>query len=136
MIKYIIVFFCAISVTGIAQDKTVSREEMSQKLINCQNSIAAIDYKISQIKMRMTTLPSDSTQSLEQQYFLNERIEQLEEEKISLERVQYSIQDFLKLPSELDKSPIIISKSEFEKYPVENQQQILAHPEKYTVEQN
>lgn len=134
MIKSLIVIFCAISISGYSQEKIVSAEEMSQKLINCQNSIATINEKISHIKTRIAAGPVD--QSNESPQFLNEILSQLEQEKLSLERIQFSLQAYLKLPStNTSTHPIVISKSDFEKYPPENQQLILANPEKYTVEQ-
>ena len=135
MIKYITIIFCLASISCYAQEKNVSTEEMKLKLIECQNSIATINDKISQIERRLSTIPDDQPNSTENRFYLNERLAQLGDQKLSLNKIQHSLQAYLGLPSgEINNRPVIISKSDFEKYPLENQQQILAHPEKYVVE--
>ncbi len=135
--RFIFLLFTFISTVSFSQEKSTSKEEMNAKLVVCENSIALIDDKILTIKNRIALQPETSSNNAENQIYINQRIEQLEQEKAQLIDVRNSLLHFLVLSdSKYEARVITISKEEFAKYPKEKQAQILAFPTRYNVLKN
>jgi hypothetical protein len=135
--RFIFLLFTFISTVSFSQEKSTSKEEMNTKLVVCENSIALIDDKILTIKNRIALQPETSSNNAENQIYINQRIEQLEQEKAQLIDVRNSLLHFLVLSdSKYEARVITISKEEFAKYPKEKQAQILAFPTRYNVLKN
>jgi hypothetical protein len=110
---------------------------METKLVACENSISSVDEKISIVKNRVALQPETSSNRAENEMYINQRIEQLEQEKAQLIDVRNSLLHYLNLSdSKYEARIITISKEEFAKYPKEKQAQILAFPTRYSVLKN
>jgi hypothetical protein len=137
MRKFIFLLFTCISISSFSQEKSTSKEEMNAKLVACENSISSVDEKILIVKNRVALQPEASSNRAENEMYINQRIEQLEQEKAQLIDVRNSLLHFLDLSdSKYEALVITISKEEFAKYPKEKQAQILAFPTRYDVRKN
>lgn len=136
MTNSLLIIFTAFSFTVFSQGKVISKEEMTLNLQECQYSIDSINEKISKINSRVLSKPEDQ-QTLTSNYHLNERLNELEVEKEKFEKIKFSIVGYLsKTDEKTIYKPIVISRSDFEKYPIENQKVILENPDKYIIEEN
>lgn len=137
MRKFIFLLFTCISISAFSQEKSTSKKEMETKLVACENSISSVDEKISIVKNRVALQPETSSNRAENEMYINQRIEQLEQEKAQLIDVRNSLLHYLNLSdSKYEARIITISKEEFAKYPKEKQAQILAFPTRYSVLKN
>jgi len=110
---------------------------MEIKLVACENSISSVDEKITIVKNRVALQPETSSNRAENEMYINQRIEQLEQEKALLIDVRNSLLHYLNLSdSKYEARIITISKEEFAKYTKEKQAQILAFPTRYSVLKN
>lgn len=137
MRKFIFLLFTCISISAFSQEKSTSKKEMETKLVACENSISSVDEKISIVKNRVALQPETSSNRAENEMYINQRIEQLEQEKAQLIDVRNSLLHYLNLSdSKYEARIITISKEEFAKYSKEKQAQILAFPTRYSVLKN
>jgi hypothetical protein len=137
MRKFIFLLFTGISISAFSQEKSTSKKEMETKLVACENSISSVDEKISIVKNRVALQPETSSNRAENEMYINQRIEQLEQEKAQLIDVRNSLLHYLNLSdSKYEARIITISKEEFAKYSKEKQAQILAFPTRYSVLKN
>lgn len=137
MRKFIFLLFTCISTFSFSQEKSASKGEMETKLVACENSISLVDEKITIIKNRVALQSETSSNSAENQIYVNQRIHQLEQEKAQLIDVRNSLLHYLnRSDSKYEVRIITISKEEFAKYSKEKQAQILAFPERYRVLKN
>ena len=137
MRKFIFLLFTCISISAFSQEKSKSKKEMETKLVACENSISLVDEKISIVKNRVALQPETSSNRAENEMYINQRIEQLEQEKAQLIDVRNSLLHYLNLSdSKYEARIITISKEEFAKYSKEKQAQILAFPTRYSVLKN
>lgn len=137
MRKFIFLLFTCISISAFSQEKSTSKKEMETKLVACENSISSVDEKISIVKNRVALQPETSSNRTENEMYINQRIEQLEQEKAQLIDIRNSLLHYLNLSdSKYEARIITISKDEFAKYSKEKQAQILAFPTRYSVLKN
>ena len=137
MRKFIFLLFTCISISSFSQEKSTSKKEMETKLVACENSISSVDEKISIVKNRVALQPETSSNRAENEMYINQRIEQLEQEKAQLIDVRNSLLHYLNLSdSKYEARIITISKEEFAKYPKEKQERILSFPTRYSVLKN
>lgn len=137
MRKFIFLLFTCISISSFSQEKSTSKKEMETKLVACENSIFSVDEKISIVKNRVALQPETSSNRAKNQMYINQRIEQLEQEKAQLIDVRNSLLHYLNLSdSKYEARIITISKEEFAKYPKEKQERILSFPTRYSVLKN
>ena len=137
MRKFIFLLFTCISISAFSQEKSTSKKEMETKLVACENSIFSVDEKISIVKNRVALQPETSSNRAENEMYINQRIEQLEQEKAQLIDVRNSLLHYLNLSdSKYEARIITISKEEFAKYPKEKQERILSFPTRYSVLKN
>lgn len=137
MRKFIFLLFTCISIFSFSQEKSTLKKEMETKLVACENSLSSVDEKITIVKNRVALQTETSSNSAENQMYISQRIEQLEQEKAQLIDVRNSLLNYLNLSdSKYEARIITISEEEFAKYPKEKQAQILAFPERYSVLKN
>jgi hypothetical protein len=133
MKKVLTLIICLISVISFSQEKEVNNEHMKMKLAEVQLMITSIDNKINTIEYRVG--PSSDPETIANAEI---SLAELRKEKSRLEKIQYSTEHYLNEgnTSTQGKDLIIISKEDFERYPKEHQDRILAHPERYQIENN
>jgi len=128
MKKTLSLFLCCIAFIGFSQEKQIDIAAMTLQLSEVQANISSIEIKIESINDRLQALPEGEVAP-----HITETLETLEREKIALEKRAFSIKSVIENPK-YNNSIIIISKADFEKYSKEKQEEILAHPEQYKIE--
>tara|TARA_B110000285_G_scaffold103323_1_gene117588 strand:+ start:526 stop:921 length:396 start_codon:yes stop_codon:yes gene_type:complete len=122
-------FICGLSVFSFSQDKKDNVDKSKKDLVEVRLSLQKVDDKIQVINDRVD-FSKETPTSLSAQ----NAIDDLNKEKQRLQKIEFSIQSHLSAENKqkaTDKK--FISKSDFDKLPKQNQEQILAHPERYQV---
>ncbi len=129
--------FVLLLITGassvFAQDKVVSQQEWQLKLDAVNENIDGIDQLTTAINQRIEGIPPeniDPTVTVRLNDLQIQR-DQYAREKISIQAMIHSVQNF-SAPVEITEIP----ESTFLSLPLQNQEQILAHPERYKVIQS
>ena len=118
-----------VSFSSLSQEKDIDKNEVRYRLTSTQMKIDKIDEKLIMANQRIASLPEGS--EVDPSVFKG--LEDLKKERQKLSDVAYSLEMYLKGNSDVSSEVRIITKEEFDKYPEENQQQILARPERYLV---
>ncbi|MDX2359746.1 MAG: hypothetical protein QNK23_02990 [Crocinitomicaceae bacterium] len=117
-----------LSFSSFSQEKKVNNAEMQERLTAVQLEIEQIDSKTASINQRIAGLPENE---VDQSVYTI--LGDFDRRKQDLIKVAYSLNMQLSGNSPISPEIIVITKEEFDKYPESNQQQILAHPERYQV---
>ena len=121
-------FICSLSVFGFSQEKLDNIEKSKKDLIEVRASISKVDLEIAIVKGRVDLSAETTTAASAQN-----AIDELKKEKERLQKIEFSILSHLDKNNTQTTEKIIILKSDFDKLPAQNQEQILAHPERYQV---
>ena len=128
MKKTLSLLLCCIAFVGISQEKQIDVAAMTLQLSEVHANISDIDIKIEAINNRLETNPEEEVAP-----HIEDKLESLEREKVALEKQAYSIQAAIDNPN-YKKVLIVISKIKFENSSKEKQEEMLAHPEQYKIE--
>lgn len=131
-IKLFLLFFFSISLNSVfAQQKTVNQQEMELRLAEVNGIILNIDESTAMINLRIAGVPPET---VDPTIFV--RLNDLQIQKDQYTREKTSIEFSLGITSNTPVQLIEIPESTFLQLPQQNQDQILAHPEKYVVIEN
>jgi cell division protein ZapA (FtsZ GTPase activity inhibitor) len=127
----LILLICSLSFFSYSQEKKDNLEKSKRDLVEVRLSISKVDEKIQIINSRVDF----STETPTSMSALN-AIDDLKKEKERLQKIEFSILSHIGANETNSQSTekIIILKSDFDKLPLQNQEQILAHPERYQVQ--
>lgn len=130
--RLLLLFIFSISFNGLyAQQKEVNQQVLEQRLVEIDDLVQKIDETTTRINVRIAGVPTENVDPsvLVQLNDLQIQKDQFIREKISIE---FSLGITSSEPIQL----IEIPESTFLQLPQQNQDQILAHPEKYVVIEN
>lgn len=117
---------CSMSLITFSQEKNDITKSQND-LVEVRASIVQVDTKIAVVKSRVDlTVQSPTSVSAKN------TIAELKKERLRLQKIETSILSHLGTNTATTEKTIIL-KSDFDKLPAQNQQQILAHPERYEV---
>ena len=117
---------CSMSLLSFSQEKNDITKSQND-LVEVRASIAKVDTKIAVVKSRVDlTVESPTSVSA------NNTIAELKKERVRLQKIETSILSHLGMNTPTSEKTIIL-KADFDKLPIQNQEQILAHPERYQV---
>ncbi|NRA11539.1 MAG: hypothetical protein HRT57_06265 [Crocinitomicaceae bacterium] len=122
-------FICCLSVISFSQDKKDNIEKSKNDLVEVRSELVKVDDKIQIINDRID-FSKETPASLSAQNTIND----LNKKKDRLKKIELSILSHLsKRSSSRTIDKVKIRKSDFDKLPKQNQEQILLHPERYQV---